>query len=303
MVYHPFRHIGLQLVALGLAVLLWFVVGRDPIVERALRVPLHFQNVPELIEILGEPLGAVDVMVSGTSGVVSQLQSGDLSAIVDLRTAEPGFRLFNLGVENVDAPFGVEIHQVSPPSVAIELERTGSKVVPVNPLVEGEPASGFVVGNVSSSPGTVEVIGPESSLRRLTEVTTEPLSVADATETVRDEVVIGIPDSALRLESPTNAVVTASVIPAQVLRNLHNVTVRVRNLSFPLSAQLKPRVVSISIGAPREVARALSSISIDAYVDLTGLEPGQYDLPVRTSLPQKIGVNSIKPPMVMVTVQ
>lgn len=303
MVYHPFRHIGLQLFALGLAVLLWFVVGRDPVVERVLRVPLHFQNVPELVEILGEPLGAVDVMVRGTSGVVSQLQSGDLAASVDLRMAEPGFKLFNLGVDNVDAPFGVEIHQVSPASVAIELERTGSKVVPVNPLVEGEPASGFVVGNISSSPGTVEVIGPESSLKRLTEVTTAPLSVADATGTVRNEVVIGISDSALRLESPTNAVVTASVIPAQVLRNLNNVIVRVRNLSLSLSAQLKPSVVSISVGAPREVARALSSISINAYVDLTGLEPGQYDLPVRLSLPQKIGVKSIEPPMVMVTVR
>ena len=62
-------------------------------------------------------------------------------------------------------------------------------------------------------------------------------------------------------------------------------------------------MVSISVGAPREVARALSSISINAYVDLTGLEPGQYDLPVRLSLPQKIGVKSIEPPMVMVTVR
>ena len=303
MVYHPFRHIGLQLVAFGLAVLLWFVVGRDPVVERVLRVPLHFQNVPELVEILGDPLGAVDVMVRGTSGVVSRLQPGDLAAIVDLSTAEPGLRLFDLGTGNVDAPFGVEIQQVSPASVAIELERTGSKIVPVNPSVEGEPASGFVVGNVSSLPDTVEVIGPESSLKRLTEATTEPLSVADATETVRNEVAIGISDSSLRLESPTNAVVTASVISAPVLRNLNNVTVRVRNLSVPLSVQLEPNVVSISIGAPREVALAMNSTSIDAYVDLTGLEPGQYNLSVRTSLPQEVGVNSIEPPMVMVTVQ
>ena len=87
------------------------------------------------------------------------------------------------------------------------------------------------------------------------------------------------------------------------IRDRNDVAVRVRNLSISLSVQLEPSVVNISIGAPREVALALNSTSIDAYVDLTGLEPGQYNLSVRTSLPQEVGVNSIEPPMVMVTVQ
>ncbi len=303
MAYQPFEHLGLKLVALGLAMLLWFVVARDPVVERVLRVPLHFQNVPELIEILGEPLGAVDVRARGAAGIVSRLQPGDVAAIVDLRAAQPGLRLFHLDAGSIDAPFGVEIEQVSPATVAIELERTSTRVVPVLPAVEGDPAPGFIVGNVSSDPGTVEVVGPESRLKRLTEATTEPVSVAGATDTVRDEVAIGVLDSALRLAQPTSAVVTASVTPAPVARTLTDVSVRIRNLSASLSAQLDPSVVSIGIGAPRDVALALSSHSIDAYVDLTGLEPGRYDLPVRTALPQEVGVTGIEPPTVEVTVR
>ncbi len=156
---------------------------------------------------------------------------------------------------------------------------------------------------MSSDPGTVEVIGPESRLKRLTEATTEPVSVTDATETVRDEVAIGVVDSVLRLARPTSAVVTASVTPAPVARILTDVSVRIRNLSVSLSAQLDPSVVSIRIGAPRDVTLALKTHSIDAYIDLTGLEPGRYDLPVRTALPQEVGVTGIDPPTVEVTVR
>ncbi len=153
MASQPFEHLGLKLVAFGLAVLLWFAVARDPVVERILRVALHFQNVPELIEILGEPLGAVDVRARGAAGIVSRLQPGDVTAIVDLRAATPGLRLFHLDAGNVDAPFGVEIEQVSPATVAIELERTGSKVVSVLPAVDGEPATATSSATCRRIPG------------------------------------------------------------------------------------------------------------------------------------------------------
>jgi hypothetical protein len=42
----PFRHLGLKALSLGLAVLLWMVVAGEEPVERGLRVPLEFQQVP-----------------------------------------------------------------------------------------------------------------------------------------------------------------------------------------------------------------------------------------------------------------
>ena len=51
--YHPFRHLGLKVLAVALATLLWLTVAGEHVVERSLRVPLEFRNIPEALEIVG----------------------------------------------------------------------------------------------------------------------------------------------------------------------------------------------------------------------------------------------------------
>ena len=52
-----FRDLGLKVLAIALAVLLWLRVAGDPIAERSLLVPLEFQNLPDSVEILGGGAG------------------------------------------------------------------------------------------------------------------------------------------------------------------------------------------------------------------------------------------------------
>ena len=47
----PFRHLGLKLLSLGLAVSLWMVVSGEETVERGLRVPLELQQFPSGMEL------------------------------------------------------------------------------------------------------------------------------------------------------------------------------------------------------------------------------------------------------------
>ena len=42
----PFRHFGLKLMSVALAVLLWMTVSGEETVERGLRVPLELQQFP-----------------------------------------------------------------------------------------------------------------------------------------------------------------------------------------------------------------------------------------------------------------
>ena len=55
MTYHPFRHLGLKLLAVALATLLWLTVAGEHVVERSMRVPLEFRNKPADLEIVGDP--------------------------------------------------------------------------------------------------------------------------------------------------------------------------------------------------------------------------------------------------------
>ncbi len=199
MAYHPFRHLGLKALSVGLAALLWFVVARDQVVERSLRVPLEYQNIPDVLEIVGDPPGMVDVRVRGASSALGRLQAGDVVAVLDLQGARPGTRIFHLLTGQVRAPFGVEVAQVAPPTVSIELEPTGRRTVPVLPVLDGEPAEGYVAGSIRVDPPSVDVVGPESRLKKLTTATTEPIPLQGTSATVRDRVTVGVNDGALRV--------------------------------------------------------------------------------------------------------
>jgi YbbR domain-containing protein len=192
-------------------------VSGDLLVERALRIPLEFVNLLAQLELVGDTPTVVDVRVRGSSGALSRVGAGELVAVLDLRQARAGQRLFQLSGDEVRAPFGIEVVQIAPSNVPIVFETSARKIVPVVPGVEGEPGAGYVVGGVVTAPATVEVVGPASAVARLTEAITEPVSVAGATGPVTDTVNVGVADPTVRLRVPTTALVTVGVkaAPAQ----------------------------------------------------------------------------------------
>lgn len=303
MVYHPLRHLRLKVFALALAVLLWLTVAGEHLVERTLRVPLEFRNIPEQLEIVGDPPGTVDVRLRGSSALLGRLEPGEIVAVLDLAGARPGARLFHLRNDEVRSPYGVEVAQVVPGTLALDLERSGRRVVPVVPPTEGDPAPGFVVGRITAEPATVEVLGPESRLREISEATTEPVTVSASRERVRDVVTIGVTDSAVRLAQPQSATVVVEILPAPVEREFGGVPVRWRNLGAGLRAQVVPSLARVSVRGRQEALAPLRADTIEAFVDLAGLGPGQYNLRVQVDPPQTFGVSDISPAVVDVTIR
>ena len=215
MAYHPFRNFGLKFLSTTIACLLWLLVAGERVVERVMRAPVEFQNLPAGLELVGIPPDTVEVRLRGSSGALSRMASGDMAAVLDLRTARPGRRLFHVTPTQITVPYGIEVVQVGPSTLPVEFEMTGFRTVPIEPVVEGKPADGFEVTKVTTEPQTVEVTGPESALKRLASAVTEPVSVADENRSVKESVTIGVPDASLRLRAPQSAVVTITIAPKQ----------------------------------------------------------------------------------------
>ena len=295
-----FRHIGLKIISIALASALWLVVSGEQIVERALRIPLEFTNLPAQLELVGDAPTVVDVRVRGSSGALSRIGSGELVAVVDLRGAKAGQRLFHLTGTDVRAPFGIDVVQVTPSNVSMRFEASVRKVVPVVPPLEGEPAPGFVAGTVTADPATVEVAGPATAVSRLTEAITEPVSVAGARRPVTDTVTVGSPDPSVRLTSPVSARVTVNVTAAPIEWTVGGVMIQARNASRQV--QLVTKQVTLKVRGPR-AARDVVAADFDASVDVAGLAPGQYDLPVHVVPPARVGLVSAEPGMVRVRIR
>jgi YbbR domain-containing protein len=211
MAFNPFRRLGLKVVSVVLAALIWLVVSGEQIVERGFRIPLEFSNLPGGLELASDAPTVVDVRVRGSSGALGRLTPGELVAILDLRQAKAGQRLFHMTGSDVRAPFGVDVVLVSPSSLAITFEPSASKQVAVSPIVEGEPAAGFEVRRVTAEPPVVVVSGPTTAVRATAEAITEPVSVAGATTTVTELVNVGVADPAVHLRSAEAVRVTVTI--------------------------------------------------------------------------------------------
>ena len=298
----PFRHLGLKLLSVGLGVLLWMTVSGEETVERGLRVPLELQQFPAGLELGGEVPTTVDVRVRGASGTLSRVSAGEVVAVLDLRSARSGRRLFPLTPEQVRVPFGVEVVQVMPSAIAMAFEASASRQVPVVPAVDGRPAPGYMVGQMTAEPSTVEVVGPESAVKRASEAMTEPVSVAGARDKVRESVTVGVLDPALRLKNPRPATVTVQIVPAPLERTLRNRPVHLRTLANNLVAEATPAIVDVTIRGSREALSRVESDDVVAYIDLAGLGAGEYTLTAHADASQDAGVVRIEPSSVRVRI-
>jgi YbbR domain-containing protein len=215
MAYNPFRNFGLKLMALLIASGLWFVVAGEHVVERSMRVPLEFRNVPSGMEIVGDPPATVDVRVRGASGLLSKLQPGEVVVSLDLHAARKGMRLFHIQPDDVERPYGISVAQVQPPTISLDLQPTASRSVRVVPALEGDPAPGYVVHTVRCTPERVEIVGPEEYLQQVGEATTEPVNIEGARAPVTDTVNVGVTRTTVRLREPQAAKVVVEIVPAR----------------------------------------------------------------------------------------
>jgi YbbR domain-containing protein len=243
----------------------------------------------------------VDVRLRGSSGALSRIAAGELVAMLDLSDARRGRRLFHLTGTDVRTPFGVEVVQVMPANLSLTFEPSGTKVVPVVPAVDGDPAPGYLVGTVTADPPTVEVVGPVSVLGSLTEAITEPVPVRGATGPVIESVTVGVPDQAVRLRQPQRARVTVNIIPAPVEWAVAAIPVKVLNAGAD-APDVVPPDVTVHVRGPRDTMGS-GAEAFDVSIDVSGLGRGEYQVPVRVVPPARIGVVKVEPAQLRVRIR
>jgi YbbR domain-containing protein len=285
------RNLWRQLVAVLVATGMWFLFGGQRVVERAIRVPLEYTNLPSGIEMTGETPTVVDLRVRGSEAVLARIAPGELVAVLNLAGAKPGQRLFHVTGGDVRVPSGVQVMQVTPSSIAVGFEPSASKLVPVSPAVEGKPAYGFEVGMITSTPPSVEVLGPAGALAGIQAVITEPVSVAGASSAVSDTVTLGVSDRTLRVGQPQRVTVVVQIRPAPVERIVSGVPVEVRGRGARTAV---PAEVTVTLKATAAVLDDLAAGSVRAFVDAARGRNGAA-LPVQVEAADGVAVVRIDP--------
>lgn len=175
------RNAGLKVISLGVAILLWLAVAREPIAEVAVNVPIEFQNVPDNLEISSETIPQAQVRVRGPARAVRDASQAGVHAVIDLTGIGPGEHTFELGPARIQAPRDLTVMQVIPTRLQLQLDHRITRKVPVKPRVVGTFASGIRLARATADPESVTIVGPQKRVEAVDAATTDPV---DATGVV-----------------------------------------------------------------------------------------------------------------------
>ena len=182
------RNFRTGLLALAISMILWGIAHGSSSVERGLDIPVSFHNLPDDLVVTGQSTDQVNIRVRGSRAALRNLSPAKLDYVVDVAGAKPGLSVYEVDVSRFDLPRGANVVSRSPATLEVEFERRGRRAVRVRADIEGDPAPGFLMGEVGVDPPRVWLSGARSEVMRLTEVVTETIDVTGAQAPIDREV-------------------------------------------------------------------------------------------------------------------
>ncbi len=162
---------GLKLLALVIAVVLWVQVHGQGEGSLSMDVPLQVQGLPDNMVIVNDLPDRVRITVSGLQTRLAALNPSDIHVPLDASDLkEPGVVERALEVSSIRLPPGLVVEKVQPDRVQLQVDRVVKRVVPVRPKLELD--AGWKAVNVSVTPPSATLTGPEVWLDALTDVPT-----------------------------------------------------------------------------------------------------------------------------------
>lgn len=178
------ENLWLKLASIFLAVILWFFVmssGRSVIIKE---IPVQYINMPQSLEMV-DMAKNVSVVIEGQKRLLSGLNQGDVSVVVDLENMKAGKNSYSLSKKNIKLPKSLLINSISPETLSLTLEERLKKEVSVKPVIVGQPEEGFAVESIKITPERVQIEGPKSLIRRTYILKTEPIDISGIYENLQ----------------------------------------------------------------------------------------------------------------------
>ena len=202
------QNFGLKVIALLLAVGLWFVVAHDPIAEVEMNVPIEFHNLPENLEIDSASFTQAQIRVRGPERVIHRLGASDVRAEISLANVSPGERTFDLTARQVHVPQDLEVVQIIPGQFQLSFDTRTTRTVEVRARVTGTFASGMRVAQVIADPSNIMITGPRRRVEAVESATTDPVGVSGTMTRQSFLTQAYVPDPLIQVVHPTPIRVT-----------------------------------------------------------------------------------------------
>ncbi len=298
-------NLGLKILAVLFSVVIWFIVINinDPVDKTIFRnVPveiLHADAVMEqgkVYEVL-DGTDMIDVTVWAKRSILDTLSKDNIIATADMQEINFMDTMVRIKLSTNKYNDRLESIQSSTESMMVSIEDLKRKQFVISTVAAGEPADGYILGNISSDQNLLDVSGPESVVSRIDRAEVS-VDVANLSQDIRT-------NATIRLYDADNALVE----DAALKKSLEQVRVNIEILQtkrvpisavstgtpaqgFAVTGVIEENPSTVLIAGKAGVLKNVSQIEIpDGVLNVTGLSGNMtMVLDIRKYLPEGVSL-------------
>ena len=124
------HRLGAKILSLGVAVGLWMAVAGQQSTEMALTIPLEYQRIAPTFELRGDIPAEVMIRLRGSQLALAALRASSVRMRVSLEQVRNGLNYIALSAHQLDLPPGLELTDMRPAFLAIEVRKKESAAAP-----------------------------------------------------------------------------------------------------------------------------------------------------------------------------
>ena len=205
------HNLGWKLLSLVAAIAIWMSVASEPELATLTTVPVEYKGVPDDLEISSDVLQNVTVETRGPSGRLRDMRDSRTAVVLDLSSVrQPGTKTFDIDKRNVSLPRGLTLVRVIPGQLQFTFEHRLPREVPVE-VKFATPHPGYVVVSAQAFPPKLRIVGPESAVRRVQALSTDPVDISTLVSEAQYRVNTYLPEARVRFEGSSHVTVRVVV--------------------------------------------------------------------------------------------
>ena len=240
-------------ISILIAIGLWYMVGREDVVDQTITVPVELLNLPRDLVIAGQFKRSIEVTVSGPKVAIEKMNRGSVTRQVSLADAQPGTFVINNDPNSVSAPRGINVLRVQPASILLSIDKLAQKYFPVMPVTKGEVAAGFQLSGLTMEPSGITISGPATVLAQVKELHTKVIDLSGLKESKQSQVPLELSPDIVALIGDTSVTASIKISVKMVEKIASGIEV---NLAFNGEKQkVSPARADVLLRLPQDIAR------------------------------------------------
>jgi YbbR domain-containing protein len=212
------NNLGYKLIALLLALLLWFDVRTEKVTVIDYPVPVTLSIVGDEMTITNDPPAEVEVSFSGTGRDLLSLDKESLSIQKDVQGGDNDTLVINLDLQDVQRPADLNVTPIgiAPGSIEVVTDRYVEKAVPLQTAGLPLAQAGYEVVDVTVEPSRVLLRGVTAELNGIGSLSLDLEQLSRGPGFFDEQLAIIVPDKFKTVTvTPDSVRIQGAVVPIE----------------------------------------------------------------------------------------